>query len=345
MTTARLSQIKLLRASKVSWSRPRSKQWQGRGSAPGPRPERGSLSQALGHGSGQGTERGRPAAPTRVHFLSPAAGGGKTSRQAATRAGQGGPGPPNPPDPSARDLRTSGSLPPLPRASPNLYNRTDSHPLPSARCREGPQVGAQANEMTLAPDLPDGKRLQSCPVTSRAPHVSLSSPAPTARALLGCSLSLSHTACASGLLRAANFTEPPAACLPFPAMQAGFTFVLFPDNAGGRSWLQIPRQPPKSPACCRLGPTGVQKGQPLSSRMTKCATRGRRPELPTQGLRDAGAPGGHIWVPTEPQRRRGLWLGSVGKSGCPPDSGPGTGLPAAGILSGLLAVDGSDNGA
>lgn len=49
MATARLSQIKLLRASKVSWSRLRSKQWQGRGSARGSRGRSwGSLSQASG---------------------------------------------------------------------------------------------------------------------------------------------------------------------------------------------------------------------------------------------------------------------------------------------------------
>lgn len=94
--TARLSQIKLLRASKVSWSRRRSKQWRGRGSARG---SRGRSGGSLSRGSGRrvrtrGPSADAPAAPTRVHFLSPAAGGGKTSRQAATGAGTGGTRPP-----------------------------------------------------------------------------------------------------------------------------------------------------------------------------------------------------------------------------------------------------------
>lgn len=78
--------------------------------------------------------------------------------------------------------------------------------------------------------------------------------------------------------------------------------------------------------------------------MTKCATGGRRPELPIQGLWDAGAQGGHIWVPKETQRRRGIGQGSVGQSGESSGQWPRRGLAScAHSVLGSWRAEGSDN--
>lgn len=73
-----------------------------------PRSERGgSLSQGSGRGvRTRGLSADARAAPTRVHFLSPAAGGGKRSpdRQQPEQ-GQGGPGPTEPAKPISQGLK------------------------------------------------------------------------------------------------------------------------------------------------------------------------------------------------------------------------------------------------